>query len=147
MLRMTTIDPTMLKNTTLFSALTEEQSARLVAAGEVTQHESGEMLTEEGTVGHRFRLIIEGAADVERAGRTIARLGRGDFIGEVSLLGGGPALATVRCTQPTSCLTIWREAFWTVLEEEPAIALRILEVVCRRLEQEFRAGPTANLSV
>ena len=142
---MATIDPTMLKGTTLFSALTEDQASRLVSAGEVTEHAQGEMLTEEGSLGHRFRLIIEGAADVERGGKKLATLGPGDFMGEVSLLGSGTAVATVRCIEPTTCLTIWREAFWQALEDEPAIALRILEVVCRRLEQEFRMGPTANL--
>ncbi|MFN2590101.1 MAG: Crp/Fnr family transcriptional regulator, partial [Actinomycetota bacterium] len=79
-------------------------------------------------------------------GHSVATVGPGDFIGEVALLGGGTATATVRCTQPTTCLTIWREAFWKVLEREPAIALRILEVVCRRLEQELRGSPTANLA-
>ncbi len=141
----TAIDPMLLKKTTVFGALTEDQLAHLSAAGRVTQHEPGETLVEEGTIGHRFRLILEGAADVERGREKIAGVGKGDFIGEISLLGGGPATATVRCTEPTTCLTIWREQFWHALESEPAIALRILEVVCRRLEHEY-ATAMANLS-
>jgi CRP-like cAMP-binding protein len=142
---MTTADPTMLKRTDLFSALNEEQSSRLVEAGETTEHAADEELAAEGVRGHRFRLILSGAAEVTRGGRKVATVGPGDFIGEVALLGGGTATATVRCTVPTTCLTIWREAFWAVLEEEPAIALRILEVVCRRLARELQENPTANL--
>jgi CRP-like cAMP-binding protein len=82
---------------------------------------------------------------VERDGREIATVGAGDFIGEIGLLGGGPSTATVRCTSPVRALTLRREEFWAVLEAEPSIALRILEVVCRRLQRQFRVGPHANL--
>jgi CRP-like cAMP-binding protein len=143
---MATVDAAMLRRTTVFSALSEDQVDRLIEAGEVTEHALGETLTDEGSHGHRFHLILEGKAEVERAGRMIATVGQGDFLGEVSLLGGGTSTATVRCTEPTTCLTIWREPFWELLEAEPAIALRILEVVCRRLEQELRGSPTSNLS-
>jgi CRP-like cAMP-binding protein len=51
----------------------------------------------------------------------------------------------VRATQPIRCLTLRREVFWEILEAEPAIALRILEVVSRRLVQEFRADAHTNL--
>ena len=142
---MTAADPTMLRRATLFAALTEEQSTRLVESGEITEHTEGEELTVEGSIGHRFRLILDGSAEVTRGGRQVATVGPGEFIGEVALLGGGTATATVRCAEPTTCLTIWREAFWSVLEQEPAIALRILEVVCRRLALELQESPTANL--
>jgi CRP/FNR family transcriptional regulator, cyclic AMP receptor protein len=143
---MATVDAAMLRRTTVFSALSEQQVDRLIEAGEVTEHAAGETLTDEGSHGHRFHLILEGKVEVERGGRLIDTLGQGEFLGEVSLLGGGISTATVRCTEPTTCLTIWREPFWELLEAEPAIALRILEVVCRRLEQELRGSPTSNLS-
>jgi CRP-like cAMP-binding protein len=134
-----------LKRSTLFAALDDEQVRRFVEAATVTEHQPGETLTEQGSLGHRFHLILDGAADVERDGKRIASLGEGDFLGELGLLGGGPSTATVRCTAPTRCLTLRREVFWQVLEDEPALALRILEVLCRRLVQELRTGATANL--
>jgi CRP-like cAMP-binding protein len=87
---------------------------------------------------------MEGSAVVERDGRQINEVGPGDFVGELGLLGGGPSTATVRCTEPARCLTLRREDFWAVLEAEPAIALRILEVLSRRLVRELRTGATAN---
>jgi CRP/FNR family transcriptional regulator, cyclic AMP receptor protein len=134
------VDLEHLRKVTVFSVLTPEQLGKLAGAAEVTEHSEGEALTQEGVLGHRFHLIIDGAAVVERAGHEVARLAPGDFVGEIGLLGGGASTATVTCTGPTRCLTLQREAFWTVLEEEPAIALRILEVVARRLEQEINAG-------
>jgi CRP-like cAMP-binding protein len=140
----TVVDIDRLRRATLFSALGEDEVRRFVDASTVTEHDAGDALTEQGALGHRFHLVLEGAAEVERDGRPLATLGLGDFVGELGLLGGGPSTATVRCTAPTTCLTLRREAFWEVLADEPAIALRILEVVSRRLVREFRTGDTAN---
>jgi CRP/FNR family transcriptional regulator len=145
MTSVTGIDVDRLRRATVFSALGEEEINRFVDAAAVTEHPAGDTLTEQGILGHRFHLVIEGAADVERDGRRLATVGPGDFVGELGLLGGGPSTATVRCTEPTTCLTLRREAFWEVLEAEPAIALRILEVLSRRLVRELRTGHTANL--
>ncbi len=142
---MAQVDPETLRSTSVFAALTSEQLVRLTEAAKETDHAAGDPLAEEGGVGHRFHLLLEGAAVVERGGEKVAEIGAGDFVGEIALLGGGRSTATVRCTQPSRALTLGREEFWTVLEEEPAIALRILEVVCRRLAQELRGDPRANL--
>lgn len=144
-MRGVTVDIAQLKRATVFSVLSDEQLDRIAAAASETEHPEGEALTEQGVIGHRFHLILEGAAEVERDGEHLADLGRGDFVGELGLLGGGPSTATVITTRPIRCLTLRREAFWEVLEAEPAIALRILEVVSRRMVQEFRADAGSNL--
>lgn len=126
-----------LRKVALFSVLSEDELARFARAGMTTEHAAGDLLADEGVVAHRFHLVLSGAAVVERARKEIARIRAGDFVGEISLLGGGHATATVRCTEPTTCFTLEREPFWEVLDEEPRIALRILEVVARRLEREL----------
>jgi CRP-like cAMP-binding protein len=145
MSRVTEIDLDRLRRTMLFSPLDREEIEQFVDRAEVTHHPAGDLLTDQGSIGHRFHLFLEGGADVERDGSTLATIGPGDFVGEVGLLGGGASTATVRCTSATRCLTLEREAFWAVLEAEPAIALRILEVVCRRLVRQLRTGHTSNL--
>jgi CRP/FNR family cyclic AMP-dependent transcriptional regulator len=139
------VDLGMLRQAELFSALTPEQIRPFAEAAREATHPVGETLTEEGSHGHRFHLLLEGSATVDRGGEEVATIGPGDFVGEIGLLGGGPSTATVRCTSPVRALTLRREEFWAVLEAEPHIALRILEVVCRRLERELRPGPRANL--
>jgi CRP-like cAMP-binding protein len=139
------LDPEVLRSVTVFSTCTTEQLARLLEVATPAQHADGDVLTEEGVMGHRFHLLVEGRADAERAGQVVGKVGNGEFLGEIGLLGGGAATATVRATSPITCLEIRREPFWQLLEEEPAIALRILEVVCRRLVLSAGVGPTANL--
>jgi CRP/FNR family transcriptional regulator, cyclic AMP receptor protein len=134
------VDLERLSKVTVFSALAPEQLEQLTDAAEITEHPEGDLLTQEGVLGHRFHLILEGDAVVDRAGSEVARIGPGDFVGEIGLLGGGPSTASVRCTMPTRCLTLRRVDFWRVLEQEPSIALRILEVVARRFEKELHPG-------
>ncbi|MGH2723617.1 MAG: Crp/Fnr family transcriptional regulator [Actinomycetota bacterium] len=126
-----------LRRVSVFSVLSDEQLGALAEVGQETRHAEGDVLTEEGAVGHRFHLILDGAAVVERGGDEVAAIGSGDFVGEIGLLGGGHSTATVRCTAPTRCFQLRREAFWETLERQPEIALRILEVVCRRIEREL----------
>ena len=136
---MSDIDPALLRKVTVFSTCTEEQLQLLASAAVETHHATSELLAEQGVIGHRFHLLLEGAAEAERDDMVVGTVRAGEFVGEIGLLGGGPATATVRCTEPTRCLTLRRERFWEVLEAEPAIALRILEVVCRRIVAEGQA--------
>jgi CRP-like cAMP-binding protein len=137
--------PPRLHGVGVFAALSPEHLRALTDAATVTEHAPGDLLTEEGVLGHRFHLLLDGKASVIRGDEDLGVVGPGDPVGEIGLLGGGPSTATVRCVEPTTCLTLVREDFWATLEREPAIALRILEVVCRRLERGLRPTPQANL--
>jgi CRP/FNR family cyclic AMP-dependent transcriptional regulator len=94
---------------------------------------AGRQIVRQGEVGTGFFLIASGAADVVRDGRTIARLGPGEFFGELSLLDREPRIATVVAEVPTTCLAIASWEFETVLETQPGLAIAILRGVARRL--------------
>jgi len=94
---------------------------------------AGRQIVRQGEVGTGFFLIASGAADVVRDGRTIARLGPGEFFGELSLLDREPRIATVVADVPTTCLAIASWEFETVLETQPGLAIAILRGVARRL--------------
>ena len=54
---------------------------------------------------------------------TVARLGPGEFFGELSVLDGGPRVAQVTAEEPTRCLALASWDFERVLREEPGVAL------------------------
>jgi CRP-like cAMP-binding protein len=142
---MSNVDPAQLRGVTLFSTCTDEQLEQVAEVATIASHEAGGVLTREGSIGRRFYLVLDGSVTVERGGQHLATLHRGDFVGEIGLLGGGRATATVVCAEPTTCLTLEREPFWHVLESQPSIALRILELVCRRMEEQWLTAPVGNL--
>ena len=55
---------------------------------------AGTVLVSEGERNAQFVLIESGTVSVTRDGQQRAQLGRGDFVGELSLLGDGRANAT-----------------------------------------------------
>jgi putative ABC transport system ATP-binding protein len=59
-----------------------------------------EVVIHQGEAGHELFLISEGAVKIERSGREVARLGPGDFFGELALLSGNPRNADVIATKP-----------------------------------------------
>jgi CRP-like cAMP-binding protein len=72
---------------------------------------------------------------VVRDGAVVARLGPGEFFGELSVLDRMPRNATVAAEMATSCLALASWDFEKVLLEEPALTLAILRGVAARLRE------------
>src|SRR3954451_3313137 len=62
---------------------------------------SGRPIVRQGDDGAGFYLIVSGGARVTRDGQELARLGPGDFFGELSLLDREPRVASVTADGPT----------------------------------------------
>ena len=78
---------------------------------------------------------LDGMVRVIRDGAEVARLGPGEFFGELSVLDGGPRDAQVTAEVPTHCLALASWDFERVLREEPTVALAVLRVVAGRLRE------------
>lgn len=90
-------------------------------------------IVRQGQVGTGFYLITGGRARVERGGRTLNRLGPGDFFGELSLLDQSPRMAHVLTEEPTTVLALASWDFTKLLERNAKVTLAILKEVARRL--------------
>jgi CRP/FNR family transcriptional regulator, cyclic AMP receptor protein len=78
-------------------------------------------------------VILEGEAAVRLDGNEVARLGRGEFFGEISALTGEPPNADIVATTFLRCLVIPAPELETFLVEHPPVLLRMLKVEVRRL--------------
>ena len=82
------------------------------STGIVREHfEPGQEVFEQGDVGDRVYVMLSGAAEVVRDGQRVAALGRGDYFGEMAVLGGAQRNATVRCTEEMDVLVLPRREF------------------------------------
>jgi CRP-like cAMP-binding protein len=72
---------------------------------------SGTAIVREGQPGDRFYLIDHGACEVTIGEQAVRRLGPGDGFGEIALLRRVPRTASVWAIEPTSLLTLDRDAF------------------------------------
>jgi len=73
---------------------------RLVKLGAWTEVQDETILVFENKVPDKLKFIISGKADVFRDGKLIGKVGRGDFVGEISYLTGEEATATAIVTEP-----------------------------------------------
>jgi CRP/FNR family cyclic AMP-dependent transcriptional regulator len=63
---------------------------------------------------------------------TLNLLGPGDVFGEVALLDGRPRTADAIAVEPTELFVVRRRDFLDLLERRPAVAIRIIELLCER---------------
>ncbi len=92
-----------------------------------------QIIVTQGTPGQAFYLILAGRVEILRDGVSLGAFGQGDFFGEMSLLDQAPRSATIRAIDHTTCLMLSSWDFKALLEKHPSIAVRLLEVLSRRL--------------
>ena len=135
---MSTID--VLTNVPLFAGLDARAIEALAGFTFRKTFEAGELIVEEGRTGNGLFIIVSGSAEVIKGlqkaqPRTVAKLGAGDPIGEMALLGEWPRSASVRALEATECVGIDRWIFLDHLDKEPKLALRMLQILALRLAE------------
>jgi CRP-like cAMP-binding protein len=124
-----------LPNIELFSELSKKELKSVASLMTPVRVKSGRVLTEEGQPGREFMIIIEGTATVKRKGKVLARLGPGDFFGELAVIAGVPRTATVTADSDMVIETLNRREFSSLLDESPRIAKKVLVGAVRRLHE------------
>ncbi|HET9756248.1 MAG TPA: cyclic nucleotide-binding domain-containing protein [Candidatus Limnocylindrales bacterium] len=117
----------------LFAGVDPEGIARIASRVVEVEFPKDHVIARQGDVGTGFFLVASGSVRVVRDGETIAKLGPGDFFGELSVLDGQPRIAQVIADEPTVCLALASWDFEAVVKEQPAVALAILRGLAGRL--------------
>ncbi len=99
---------------------------------------AGEVLFREGERGEEMYVIQSGLVRVvKRVGgeyRSLATLGRGEFIGEMAILNGRPRTATALVLEDARCLVIDAATLEQMLSDNTEIALRLVKKLAHRLD-------------
>jgi CRP-like cAMP-binding protein len=123
----------MLENIPLFRGLEKEELKAIANSSKEMVFRAGETIVKEGDAGLGFYLITEGKALVKHNGKTLAKLGRGSFFGEMSLLDDQPRSADVLAEEPTTCRVLLRWNFWSAVSKNQKIPRAMLQEMARRL--------------
>ena len=83
-------------------------------------------------------MILDGEAAVVIDGTERARLARGDFFGEVSIILGESPIADVVATRPLRCLVLAGPSVEAFLLAHPRVMWRMLQAQARRLRAANR---------
>jgi putative ABC transport system ATP-binding protein len=112
----------------LFRALTPTQLTDVAEKMTKRHFAAGETIIREGQPGEDFFLISEGEVDVVRADHEVARLGRGEFFGEVALISGEPRNATVIATEPLDTFVLGKSDFQAAVMSSPSFREQLYRV-------------------
>lgn len=107
----------------------------------LNQHERvfglGDLVFDEGDVGEVLFVIQAGEIELTRQGpagrRVVARLGPGEFFGEMSVVIGEHRSARAVAVKPTRLLELDGETLEAMCIERPEIAIRIIRRLTNRL--------------
>jgi CRP-like cAMP-binding protein len=122
----------------LFADLATPQLQGVAHAFEETLFQDGDRVLRQGLTGTGLYLIMDGEASVRVDGQERARLGRGEFFGEVSILLGEPPVADVVALGTLRCLVLAGPAVHKFLLAHPTLMYRMLQASARRLRNANR---------
>ena len=122
----------------LFADLSQPQLESIVHTFEEAVFGEGDKVLRQGLTGSGFYIILDGEAAIVVDGTERARLGRGEFFGEVSIILGESTIADVVATRPLRCLVLAGPRVETFLIAHPRVMWRMLQAQARRLRAANR---------
>ena len=123
----------LLQRVPLFADFERGELERLARSFKQRTFDSGSTVADEGRTGAGFFVIESGEASVSVHGAERAKLGPGDYFGEIALIDDGARSATVTADSELRCygLTSWE--FRPLVEGNASIAWKLLETMVKRL--------------
>jgi len=124
----------------LFSDLPPEELDRLMAALEVVNLKSGDMLFREGDVPEHLFIMVSGELEINMGSGTgnelvLNVLGEGEYFGEMGLImPGGRRTAGARARGDVVLLSMSRNRFGELLLTHPQLANAMVSVLSQRLD-------------
>ncbi len=102
----------------------------------------GEIIFDEGEPGDQLYVIQSGEVELVRetpqGQRVVARLGAGDFFGELGLLAGGHRTSRAVAVNTTRVIALDRATLESMCMDQPPIAIRLIRVLVSRLIEAER---------
>jgi CRP-like cAMP-binding protein len=95
--------------------------------------DAGSAILTKGESNHWFHLLYDGVCEARDGTRMLRRMHPGDYFGEISLLEGGEATATVIALEECRYLVLGRRDFLELFARDFRIGLRVESIARKRL--------------
>jgi ATP/ADP translocase len=131
-----------LKNINIFEGLSASELAAIASVTEEVEYPAGDIVIKEGEAGETMFLILKGTVSVikgegaEGGGEIeLARIGAGDYFGEMALFEDAVRSATIRTAEDSRFLVLHKQEFTEIVREYPQIALHICKALSSRIRK------------
>ena len=122
-----------LANVPLFARCSKRDLEFLASRVDEVSLKPGQTVIREGQSTESFFIVVSGNVNVTRAGKPAARLGPGDFFGEIGMLDQGPATATVVTEGPVDAMVLSHAQFRDAIKANEGLALQVIAAMAQRL--------------
>ena len=121
----------------VFAGLPREEVESITAALQSIEVAPGDVVVRQGGPADKFFIVVDGELEVEREleGRTesVAKLRRGDFFGEVSIIRDSQRESTVKATTAATLFAIDRDTFRDLMAQSLGTTAQFDRVIQERL--------------
>jgi CRP-like cAMP-binding protein len=137
----------------LFSLISPDERKEFEARGRTAHFPPGSRLLQEGEVGDRVIVLLDGRAKVtctSADGREVVLdfRGPGELVGDLSVIDRRPRSSSVEALEPVEALILAASEMRGLISRHPGIAMAVLETVAGRFREadrkrlEFAASDT-----
>jgi CRP/FNR family transcriptional regulator, cyclic AMP receptor protein len=124
----------------LFAGLDVGARERLAAYAVTRKYERGATIFQKGSPGSCLFAVASGVVRIgvpssEGRDAVFSLIGEGDIFGEIALLDAQPRTADAQAFTDCELMLVDRRHFMPLLEAQPKLALKIIEVLCARLRR------------
>jgi CRP/FNR family cyclic AMP-dependent transcriptional regulator len=131
----------LLRGVPIFYRLDDASLKSLIEIAKQVSFPTNDVIVKEDGYGSNLHLILDGRVEVRKKDKTIAKLGRGQFFGEMAFLDDlpGKRTASVVSTEETKCLEISGWSWYSFLREHPDAAIEVIRTLAHRLREATEA--------
>jgi len=143
-----------LNNFSIFKTLSDHEVKEIVSFFKIQNFKKGQIILRKGDRGDKLFVIISGEVDIiGDYGITIAKLGRGEIFGEMSLLTGNPVSTKVKVIEDTKTMCMSGNHFRMILSRFSPLQMYFTRLLVRRLaksnierSKQISSGMSGNLT-
>jgi len=117
----------------LFAGISKRDLEFVASRVDEVSLKAGQTLITEGQPTEAFFILQSGHVQVTRGGKPAAKLGPGDFFGEIGMLDRGPATATVVTDGPVEAMVLSHRQFADAIKGNDSLALQVIAAMAKRL--------------
>jgi HEAT repeat protein len=130
----------LLRRVPLLADLSPADLQRVASISTELDFVDGDMICEQDEPGDEMYVIISGDVRIVvshdgESEKEIAHRSAGDVVGEMSIISGGPRIASVLAVGDVRILCIDRLSFESLLRERPEVSMAVMRELCKRLKQ------------
>jgi CRP-like cAMP-binding protein len=132
----------LLKRSAIFAGLSDSEAEAVAAICQKQVYEPGSIIIQQGDTGDELFVIEDGQVEIVLMGtmpeRQVVVLGKGQVLGEMSLLDFGYRSATARATEETTVQVIKEADFTSLCEHDHRIGYIVMRNLAADLSFKLR---------